>query len=610
MSLGTDPHSYSNFKEIRVTDLSINLTCDYKRRIFHGYVDLTCLSLADHVQELLLDCKALAIEAVEDEHGNPLEWTVPKTHFIGFCLRVALKSIEKSQSVKIRVRYSTTALSGGIQWFSPEQTAGGKHPYVYTQCEAILARTLVPCQDTPAVKAPYSISVTVPAPLKAVCSGEPVGNGPVTNEDGSLTFSYRQNISIPAYLIAIAAGALVSGAIGPRSVVYTEKELLAASVWEFSDDTEAFIKAGEAVCGVSYDWGRYDIVILPGSFPYGGMENPNLTFFSPCLLAGDKSLTNVLAHEITHSWAGNYVTNSSWSDFWLNEGFTVYIERLILGHVNKSEAYRHFEILVGYKDLIKTVNDVGASNEYTKLRPNLTGVDPDDAFSKVPYEKGSLFLLFLEQKVGGPARMQSWLKKYFTDFRGKSLASEQMKQHFESFFSDVKDLATVDWNVWFYGTGLPPFNPETVLDTSLTLACNDLAKSWQSVDGDVKAKEDDLKTLKAKQIMYFLDVLITASTPFPHDRLDIMNSLYRLSSSPNVEILFRWIMLCIKSNYTPILPQAADFLSKYGRGLYVRPMYKALDALDHDFAAKTFIANRPFYHSVITTTFDHVFLKK
>jgi len=196
-------------------------------------------------------------------------------------------------------------------------------------------------------------------------------------------------------LIAIAGGALKKAAIGPRSSVWAENELIDACVHEFSQDTEKFIQAGEELTGMKYEWGVYDLLVLPGAFPYGGMENPNLTFLSASLLAGDRSLTNVVAHEIAHSWAGNYTTNASWGDFWLNEGFTVYLERAILGKIHNSSQYRDFESLVGYNDLIKTVADFGASHEFTKLCPNLVDVDPDEAFSKIPYEKGSLSLRYL-----------------------------------------------------------------------------------------------------------------------------------------------------------------------------------------------------------------------
>jgi leukotriene-A4 hydrolase len=252
-----------------------------------------------------------------------------------------------------------------------------------------------------------------------------------------------------------------------------------------------------AVQGVSYDWGTYDLLVLPTAFPYGGMENPNLTFLNASLLAGDRSLTNVVCHEITHSWAGNYVTNSNWSDFWLNEGFTVYIERLILGEVHRSAAYRHFEILIGYQSLLKTVQGFADQPEYTKLMPNLAGEDPDDSFSRVPYEKGSLFLFSLECLVGLPA-MRTWLQSYFSDFRTRSLDTATMRRHFEGSMRsqlgatkcEAEIFPAIRWDAWLTGVGMPPFDISApgVLDRSLAVKCEQLAARWLDSAEQVCAK--------------------------------------------------------------------------------------------------------------------------
>jgi len=435
-----------------------------------------------------------------------------------------------------------------------------------------------------------------------------VNDFPIIEDDGWLTYEYKQTVPIPAYLIAIVCGALARGKIGPRSSVWTEKELLAACVHEFSEETESYLKAGEKITGISYEWGNYDMVVLPSAFPYGGMENPCLTFLSSSLLAGDRSLTNVVAHEITHSWAGNLVTNAKWADFWLNEGFTVYIERMILGEVFQSEKYRHFEALCGYNDLLKTVADFGATHEFTKLLPDLTGVDPDEAFSKIPYEKGSLFLFFLETKVGGKEAMQRWLNSYFKQFRTGSVTVEQMKAHFLSYFGNTEKvdksvLSAIDWDTWLNAPGLPAFDPRSILDKTLSENCDILAKKWRD-DGGRGCEATDLQSLKSRQIMYFLDVLLTTAMPMKHDALEKMESLYKLSSSRNVEMAFRWLMLCVKSRYTKIFPDVAHFLSKHGRGLYVKPLYKALHEVDQAVASKIFKDNRHFYHSVIRNAFD------
>lgn len=608
MSITLDPHSYANFNDVIVTHYSINLRTDFPNKVFHGYVDVTAKVISDQSSELFLDVKSLVVRRVTDYDNNDdlISWATIESNINGTCLTIYVPHEKRSvgSEFTVRIEYSTTPESESIQWLEPSQTAGKIYPYCYTQCEAILARTLLPCQDTPAVKAPYTITVSCPEPLVAACSGISLNNEPIVETNGYLSYSFNQPNPVPAYLIALVVGKLEQGRIGPRSSVYTEKELLDRAIYEFSEDTENYICACEEITGIKYKWGVYDMVVLPSAFPYGGMENPNLTFLSASLLAGDRSLTNVVAHEIVHSWSGNLITNASWSDFWLNEGFTVYIERMVLGKVAKSVQYRHFEILCGYNDLKKTLVALKDQPEFTKLVPNLDGINPDDAFSKIPYEKGSLFLFYLETLVGGEMSMQRWLNSYFCTFAGKSLNTNDMVKHFCNHFSTIEAIKTIDWNTWLHGAGLPPFDPTTVLDKTLSTNCTDLARSWLDNDGKT-ATCDGLKGFRSEQVMFFLDEIITGTVDgLHHDALDRMKSLYKLSESPNVEINFRWLQLCLKSKYLDVIPQAADFLSKHGRGLYVKPLYKALNGVDHKVAVEIYNKNRPYYHSVIRSVFD------
>eukprot|EP00741_Cyanophora_paradoxa_P010699 tig00020538_g10341.t1 len=532
MKLGKDPHSWANFEEssaVTTEHLHVHVSLDFDKRLMRGYVDVHARVLRDGAGAMLLDAKGLAIEHAEvlilDPHGAVgktedalcARVSIPHTHSLGHGLRLPVPPAMQKAGSKVifRVHYHTTDRSGGIQWLDGHQTASGK-PFAFTQFQAILARTCIPCQDTTGVKATFSIQIRCPLPLVAVCSGE-CEAAPQYHSDGTVTYAYRQRNPIAAYLIAIACGALANEAISARCRVYAEEAVIAEAVHEFRAETEAYIKAGEEVTGVPYEWGRYDMVVLPGSFPYGGMENPNLTFLSRSLLAGDRSLTSVVAHEITHSWAGNLVTNSEWESFWLNEGFTVYIERLILGHVHGSAAYRDFESLVGFADLKKTVADLAASGqeEYTKLVPDLEDVDPDDAFSKVPYEKGSLFLRYLEKLVGGPGEMRAWLKEYFTAFMNKTVSVQQMREHFEAFFGGRGvQTSRVDWDTWMFGAGLPdpslfdPSGPARLkfnasaarykeFDTSLIEDCRRLAALWKA--GGEGASASDIAGYHAKQ---------------------------------------------------------------------------------------------------------------
>eukprot|EP01102_Stenamoeba_stenopodia_P011836 TRINITY_DN3662_c0_g1_i1.p1 TRINITY_DN3662_c0_g1~~TRINITY_DN3662_c0_g1_i1.p1 ORF type:complete len:624 (-),score=162.18 TRINITY_DN3662_c0_g1_i1:70-1941(-) len=613
-SLGTDVHSWSNFTQIKTVHINLVLRVDFARKVFIGYADHTLEAVQDGVSFVQFDAKNLSIADVTSaQEDATYAWTLPDFHpALGQCLRVELPApLKAGDKTTVRIQYSTTIKSGGIQWFEPEQTAGGKHPYVYTQCQAILSRTLLPCQDTPAVKAPYSVSIAVPDPLVAIASGLPKSSEPEKTADGWLVYSYDQPNKIPSYLIAIAAGALKKKAIGPRSSIWTEAELLDAAVHEFEEDTETFIKAGETLLGLPYEWGVYDLLVLPTAFPYGGMENPNITFVNASLLAGDRSLVDVVAHEIAHSWSGNLATNSSWKDFWLNEGFTMYIERLILGQHSNSEEYRRFQLLLGYKELVRTVADLLKTDpEFTKLRPDLTGTDPDDAFSIVPYEKGCLFLFFLESRVaGGIDAMKGWLNSLYSTFRTLSYTSEQMRAHCEEYFKKQgkeNELKQVDWSNWFDAEGLPKYDPTEELTNQLSTACTDLANRWLS-DSQGTFSLDDIKNFKPSQSMFFLDELLTSpSMPLKAETAAKIEATYNFSTSINVEIAYRAQLLSLRCNNLAIIPIVDDFLGKVGRGRYVKPLYYALNEVDHSKAVEIYNRRKNRYHSVIRNAFDNL----
>jgi len=302
--------------------------------------------------------------------------------------------------LEVEVRYRTSPASSALQFLGAGQTAGKAHPFMFSQCQAIHARSMLPCQDTPSVKATYSAALRCPEPLRALMSAVPTGSpeawepsprGPLAAPHaGTATFHFEQRVPVPSYLIAVAVGELRGLDISDRCRVWAEPSVVESARHEF-EGTEEFLRTAEEVAG-EYVWGRYDLLVLPPSFPYGGMENPCLTFVTPTLLAGDRSLVNVVAHEIAHSWTGNLVTNGSWEHFWLNEGFTVLLERKIIGRL-RGEPARQFQASSGFLGLAEAVKLFGEDHNYTRLVPDLSdGADPDDAFSRVPYEKGSYFL--------------------------------------------------------------------------------------------------------------------------------------------------------------------------------------------------------------------------
>ncbi|KAL1110315.1 hypothetical protein AAG570_007848, partial [Ranatra chinensis] len=357
--------------------------------------------------------------------------------------------------VNFLIIYKTSSKASALQWLRPEQTASKEFPYLFSQCQAIHARSLLPCQDSPSVKFTYSAEVVVPENLIALMSALRMGEELVTG--GKKIYKFNQPVVIPSYLIAIAVGKLESKRIGPRSTVWSEKEIIERAAYEFAQ-TEEFIQIAEKICG-PYVWGIYDLLVLPPSFPYGGMENPCLTFVTPTLLAGDRSLADVVAHEISHSWTGNLVTNSTFEHFWLNEGFTVFIERKILGHISGQEA-RHFHAIGGLNDLQQAVDRMGHSNPLTKLIVNLDGVNPDDAFSTCPYEKGHTFLFYLENLVGGPDVFNPFLKAYIENYKFKSITSDHFKAFFLNYFKSHNDLKEIDWDLWLNSSGMPPVTPK------------------------------------------------------------------------------------------------------------------------------------------------------
>lgn len=384
-------------------------------------------------------------------------------------------------------------------------------------------------------------------------------------------------------------------------------------------ETELFIQEAEKITGIPYLWDKYDLLMLPKAFPYGGMENPNLTFLSSSLIVGDKSLVDVVAHEISHSWSGNLVTNKNWGNFWLNEGFTMYLERLILAALLGEDA-RQLHLKIGFEELKKACTALADEPEFTKLVPDLTGVDPDDAFSRIPYEKGCLFLFFLENKVG-KENLIEWLRSYFQIFKWQSIDSNDMKQHFNNFF---KNKVEVDWNEWLYGVGLPSWNPEpffksTVKDQSAVK----LAKQW--IETSELGNSNDLKwgleensiNLKwaALLTMYFLDILLTSEKKIGAEKFEMLDKVYHISLSKNVEILSRFILLALDNKFHKNFDFVVDFLSNHGRGVYVKPIYKKLfelgkeGVIDMEKVRGVYEKNRSFYHDVVKNFGDSLFRK-
>jgi len=545
---------------------------DFDKKTISGIATLTLNKLVSDCYSLLLDVNMLDISCIKYNSSEELQYTVGPACYCGSKLEVILPATT-DPSFTISISYTTSPLAPALLWLSPEQTAGKKHPYVFSQGQAILNRSLFPCQDSPAVKAPYTAHFKAPKALTVLMSAIREGD-PVPTEGGKMVHKFSQKVPIQSYLVAFAIGALESRKIGPRSHVWSEAEFVEKAAFDFSE-TETMLKTAEELCG-PYVWGIYDILVLPPSFAYGGMENPCLTFATPTLLTGDKSNADVIAHEIAHSWTGNLVTNRTFEHFWLNEGFTVFTERKIKGRM-QGEAVRHFTASLRWKELEETVNKVfSPTHPYTKLVPDLTGVDPDDAFSRIPYEKGSTFLWYLEDTVGGASKFEPFLKAYYTEFAYKSIDTDTFKSFFLKHFADVPAASSIDWDTWLYQPGMPPYKPK--FDPSLAEVCWKLADQWQSWDSFGAAcpfNGAEMKSLSPTQVQEFLATLLNG-TELSFAKMEKMELLFGFSQNTNCEILFLWLRLGLKSRWEPAVKATLAFLSSMGRGKFVRPLYRDL----------------------------------
>ncbi len=551
-----DSHSYAKPDEVEVTHLDLDLNVDFEQKILAGRVDLQFERKQNNAQTLVLDTKALTIKRVfagETELTFNLAEADP---VLGAALEIQLPETGNSVSVE----YQTDPGASGVQWLSPVQTAGGKHPFLFTQAQAIHARSFIPLQDSPKVRVTYNAIIRTPADLLAVMSA---ANDPNTERDGVYEFTMPQ--PIPSYLIALAVGDLQFQAMGARTGVYSEPYILAAAAAEFAD-TEAMLEATEARYG-EYQWGRYDLLILPPSFPFGGMENPRLSFITPTVIAGDKSLVALIAHELAHSWSGNSTSNATWRDLWLNEGFTTYLTYRIMEIVFGTDRF-NMEAVLGYQDLLADIEDLEERDEILAI--DLSGRDPDKVFSNIPYEKGALFLRELEQKVGRE-NFDRFLLDYFEKFAFQSITTSQFIDYLEtSLLKDYPEqLSSERIQQWIFEPGIPAGAP---IPTSNAFAIVDAARSsWLA--GETAATTIDTQAWTVHEWLYFLNNL---PDELSTDQLAELDNAFDLTASKNNEIAHSWLLLSIKNWYEPALPRLRNYLVEIGRNKLVKPLYREL----------------------------------
>ncbi|KAL1838865.1 hypothetical protein VTJ49DRAFT_2118 [Mycothermus thermophilus] len=593
-----DPNTLSNYDAWRTKHTITNFDVDFAAKRLRGSVILELESQTDRAsKEIVLDSSYVDVSAIK-LNSTPSAWEIkPRAGPNGSPVHVAVPDgAAKGEVVKLEIELATTERCTALQWLTPEQTSNKKAPFLFSQCQAIHARSIFPCQDTPDVKSTYEFNIR--SPHVVVASGVPVPGATGEDVDGKgKLYKFEQKVPIPSYLFALASGDIASARIGRCSHVATGPNELKASQWELEADMDKFLDAAEKIV-FPYQWGEYNVLVLPPSFPYGGMENPIYTFATPTIISGDRQNIDVIAHELAHSWSGNLVTSCSWEHFWLNEGWTVYLERRIVAAIHKNDAYFDFSAMIGWKHLEESIEQFGKDHEYTKLCISHEGIDPDDAFSSVPYEKGFHFIYYLDRLVGRE-NFDKFIPYYFRKWQNKSLDSYEFKETFLEFFSapeyaGLKDkLAEIDWEGRFFNTGLPP-KPE--FDTSLVDVCFQLAGKWKQKD--YLPSPSDTASLSGNQVLVFLNIVQNFEEPLTVEQSQAMGKTYGLTETKNVELKAAYYQVAMKAQDSSVYPGVAELLGQVGRMKFVRPLFRSLTKVARELAVETFQKNRDFYHPI------------
>jgi leukotriene-A4 hydrolase len=587
----SDPHSYAEPDKISVTALALDLDVDFDRQELRGSAMLSLKWHDPEARTLVLDTRDLTIESVQaidaDGKSSDARYMLDaRDPIFGSALRIDLDEPVPT----VLIGYRTSPEASGLQWMTPAQTASKQQPFMFSQSQVIHARSWVPLQDTPSVRFTYTAHVTAPKALRVVMSAN---NDAGHALDGDYSFEMKQ--AIPSYLLAIAVGELDVREIGPRTAVYAEPSLVAKAAREF-EDIERMIEAAEALYG-PYRWERYDILVLPASFPFGGMENPRLTFATPTVIAGDKSLVGLIAHELAHSWSGNLVTNANAQHIWLNEGFTTYVENRIVEAVY-GEDVATMQLVVDDQELGTEMEDLKPREQL--LVTDMEGIDPDEALSGVPYDKGRWFLRFLESRYGRDA-FDPFLRAYFDDFAFQSITTrdflEYYSQNLEAKYPGKVSSAEID--EWLHQPGLPadaPIAHSARFDVVDKAATDFLA-------GTLAAKDIPAKDWVTYEWLRFINALPARPTVA---QLKALDEAWRLTGSRNSEIAFRWYVATVRAGYAEARPAIADFIEHIGRRKLIVPIYEELAKSEDgkQFAIAVYERARPGYHRLTRSSVE------
>tara|TARA_B110000902_G_scaffold251549_1_gene311964 strand:+ start:611 stop:2467 length:1857 start_codon:yes stop_codon:yes gene_type:complete len=580
-----DTHTLSNYQDLPIINSHLELSVDFKERKLKGSVTHEFdKNRKDSV--LKLDTKYLKIDSIQDSDGNNLEYSLGELdELLGSALSIKLNP--KSKDVVIF--YETTDKSEALDWLVPNQTAGKTFPFMYTQGQSIFTRSWIPIQDTPGIRITYSATIKTPENMMAVMSA-----ANPQEIDTNNVYSFEMNQPIPPYLIALAVGNLEFKEIDFRTGVYAEPSMVEECANELIDMGK-MVNVAEELYG-KYDWDRYDVIVLPPSFPFGGMENPRLTFATPTIIAGDRSLVSLIAHELAHSWSGNLVTNATWNDFWLNEGFTVYFERRIMEALYGRD-YSEMLALLGFQDLQNQIDNSLPAMQL--LRLNMLGKHPDDAMTDIAYEKGYFFLRMLEENMGRD-KMDVFLKNYFNDHKFQTIVTEEFLSYLKENLLD-DNYKGLNVEQWVFESGIPENCPKV---NSLRFK-NAEGSVTTFLESGAEAIKESSDLWSTHEWLHFLKHL---PDTLPLNHLADLDKVFNLSNSGNSEILAVWFLQSIKNDYRPAFENLEKFLVKIGRRKFLQPLYLELSKTkEHKiWAKKVYLKARNNYHYVSFNTIDDI----
>ncbi len=578
-----DNQTFADISKAKIKHLSLDIETDFEKQIIKGSAQYTFEN--NNAKEIILDTEKLTIDSVLLGNGQKTKFYLgEKDEIKGQPLHITVNPKDTS----IKVYYKTSPEANALQWLSPEQTHDKKYPFLLTQGQAILTRSYIPIQDTPSIRITYDAKVKVPADLMALMSAI---NPKEQTADG--VYHFRMPQPIAPYLVALAVGYVEYKPIDHRTGVYAEPGLLEAAAWEFAEMGN-MVTAAERLYG-EYPWEQFDVLVLPPSFPFGGMENPRLTFATPTAIVGDRSMTNLIAHELAHSWSGNLVTNSTWDDFWVNEGFTVYFERRIMEELEGKD-YSDMIAVIGYQDLETSMRNV--PEKYTSLKVDMKGANPDDAFSDVPYDKGYLFLKMLEERYGRE-KFDDFLIQYFSTHAFKTMTTEKFVTYLKENLTSGEDDFVQEW---IYSTGWPKEfpKPESRL---FNLAEAQFNQDIEKARKGTKPVQVEMNTKSTNEWVHFIRLIDPNSNTIKD--LKYLDEVYNFTNSKNPEIQCAWYEKAFLMKYDVANANAKEFLVKVGRRKFLEPLYLALKETNQmDLAFDIYKSARPNYHFVARNTID------